>query len=39
VGFTKLLESWPLVRQLREGDLLGVGKAAQSERSRTLTAR
>ena len=30
---------WPVVRQLREGDLLGVGKAAQSERSRTLRSR
>jgi formate dehydrogenase major subunit len=39
VGFTKLLESWPVVRQLREGDPLGLGKAAQSERSRTLTPR
>jgi len=39
VGFTKLLESWPVVRQLRDGDPLGLGKAAQSERSRTLTPR
>jgi formate dehydrogenase major subunit len=39
VGFTKLLESWPVVRQLREGDPLGLGKAVQSERSRTLTPR
>jgi formate dehydrogenase major subunit len=30
---------WPLVRQLTEGDLLGRGKAAQSEHSRTLTPR
>src|SRR3954470_1159527 len=30
---------WPVVRQLREGDLLGLGKAAQSERSRTLRPR
>jgi formate dehydrogenase major subunit len=37
--FTKLLEQWPVVRQLREGDLTGRGKAAQSERSRTLTPR
>src|SRR3954451_3092338 len=39
VGVTKLLESWPVVRQLREGDPLGLGKAAQSERSKTLTPR
>jgi len=39
VGFTKLLESWPVVRQLREGDPLGLGKAAQSPRSRNLRPR
>jgi formate dehydrogenase major subunit len=39
VGFTKLLESWPVVRQVREGDPLGLGKSAQSERSRTLQPR
>jgi formate dehydrogenase major subunit len=39
VGFTKLLESWPVVRQLREGDPLGLGKAVQSEHSRTLRPR
>jgi formate dehydrogenase major subunit len=39
VGFTKLLESWPVVRQLREGDTLGLGKAARTERSRTLEPR
>jgi formate dehydrogenase major subunit len=39
VQLGKLLESWPVVRQLREGDPLGVGKAAQSERSRTLKPR
>jgi len=39
MGFTKLLESWPVVRQLREGDPLGLGRAARSERSRTLTPR
>ncbi len=37
--FTKLLGSWPVVRQLTEGDPLGLGRAAQSERSRTLTPR
>ena len=35
----KRLESWPVVRQLREGDPLGLGKAAQSERSKTLKPR
>jgi formate dehydrogenase major subunit len=36
---TKVLASWPLVRQWTEGDLLGRGEAAQSERTRTLTPR
>jgi formate dehydrogenase major subunit len=36
---TKLLASWPVVRQLREGDALGLGRAAQSRRSHTLTPR
>jgi formate dehydrogenase major subunit len=39
VGFSKLLQSWPVVRQLREGDPLGAGRAVQSERSRTLEPR
>ena len=39
VGVTKLLESWPVVRQVREGDLLGTGRAAQSQRSRDLKPR
>ena len=39
VGFTKLLESWPLLRQVREGDPLGLGKAAQSRRSLELEPR
>ena len=30
---------WPVLRQFREGDPLGLGKAAQSERSRTLKPR
>ena len=33
------LASWPLVRQLREGDPSGRGKAAQSARSRSLKPR
>jgi formate dehydrogenase major subunit len=39
VGLTKLLASWPVVRQLREGDALGLGRAVQSARSRTLRPR
>jgi formate dehydrogenase major subunit len=39
VGFTKLLESWPVVRQVREGDLLGTGSSAQSPRSAALRPR
>src|SRR5690349_17288728 len=34
-----LFESWPVYRQLTGGDRLGRGKAAQSERSLTLTPR
>ena len=33
------LRDWPLVRQFAEGDLLGLGKAAQSKRSRDLKPR
>jgi formate dehydrogenase major subunit len=39
VDIGKLLASWPLVRQLREGDPLGLGKAVQSDRSKTLKPR
>jgi formate dehydrogenase major subunit len=39
VGFTRLLESWPVVRQLRDGDPLALGKAAQSSHSRDLKPR
>jgi formate dehydrogenase major subunit len=39
VGLTKLLGSWPVVRQLQEGDLLGLGKSVRSEHSRTLRPR
>jgi formate dehydrogenase major subunit len=39
MDMAKLLERWPVVRQLREGDLLGTGAAAQSERSRRLKPR
>jgi formate dehydrogenase major subunit len=37
--YAKLIARWPLVRQLTDGDPLGLGKAAQSERSRTLQPR
>jgi formate dehydrogenase major subunit len=39
VQLTRLLASWPVVRQLREGDPLALGKAAQSSRSRALRPR
>jgi formate dehydrogenase major subunit len=35
----RLLESWPALRQIRERDPLGLGRAAQSRRSRDLTPR
>jgi formate dehydrogenase major subunit len=35
----KLINSWPLVRQLTGGDPLGLGKAVQSKRSRELRPR
>ena len=34
-----LVRSWPVVRQLREGDPLGRGRAVQSSRSRALRPR
>ena len=34
-----LLERWPVVRQLRDGDPLGLGPAVQSPRSKTLKPR
>src|ERR671937_454659 len=39
MAFSKLIARWPVVRQIREGDPLGLGKAVQSERSRTLKPR
>src|ERR1700759_3147976 len=39
MSFTRLLQSWPVVRQLTEGDLLGRGKAVESARSRDLQPR
>jgi formate dehydrogenase major subunit len=35
----KAVGRWPVVRQLREGDPLALGRAAQSERSRVLKPR
>jgi formate dehydrogenase major subunit len=39
VGLTKRLEAWPVLRQLREGDPLGLGRSVQSEHSKMLTPR
>src|SRR4051794_1087611 len=36
---SKRLGRWPVLRQLSEGDPLALGKAVQSERSRTLRPR
>jgi formate dehydrogenase major subunit len=36
---SRLLASWPALRQLREGDPLGLGKAVQSPRSQRLKPR
>jgi formate dehydrogenase major subunit len=39
VGLRELLETWPVVRQVREGDLLGTGRAAQSAQTKALRPR
>ena len=39
MGFTKLLDAWPVVRQLRDGDPLARGNAVQSPHSRALRPR
>jgi formate dehydrogenase major subunit len=39
LGLSKLVESWPLVRQLREGDPLGLGRSVQSPKSEALKPR
>jgi formate dehydrogenase major subunit len=39
VGLGKRLGSWPVIRQFRQGDVLGLGKAAQSPRSAGLQPR
>ena len=35
----KWLGSWPVIRQVQQGDILGLGKAAQSPRSEALRPR
>src|SRR3954464_12186309 len=39
VSLQRRIAEWPVLRQLREGDPLALGKAAQSKRSRTLRPR
>jgi formate dehydrogenase major subunit len=39
VALGSLIASWPLLRQLRQGDPLGLGPSVQSPRSRTLKPR
>jgi formate dehydrogenase major subunit len=39
MALSDLLASWPVLRQLREGDPLGLGPAVQSPRSKTLRPR
>jgi formate dehydrogenase major subunit len=39
VTLSDALDRWPVLRQLREGDPLGLGRAARSERSRVLKPR
>jgi formate dehydrogenase major subunit len=39
MGVGRTLQSWPLVRQFRDGDPLGLGKAARSQRSADLKPR
>jgi formate dehydrogenase major subunit len=39
VPLLKRVEAWPLLRQLREGDRLGLGRSVRSEHSKTLKPR
>lgn len=39
MGIRDFIPAWPVVRQLRGGDRLGLGKAAQSEHQSELTPR
>jgi formate dehydrogenase major subunit len=39
MGLRSAITSWPVLRQLRDGDALGLGRSAQSERSVRLRPR
>jgi formate dehydrogenase major subunit len=39
VSLQRRIAQWPVLRQLRDGDPLALGRAAQSQRSRTLRPR
>ena len=39
MAFSKLIAQWPVVRQVRDGDPLGLGKAVQSTRTQNLRPR
>jgi formate dehydrogenase major subunit len=39
MNLAEAIARWPIVRQLREGDPLGLGRAAQSDRSKRLRPR
>jgi formate dehydrogenase major subunit len=39
MDLSSLIARWPLLRQVTDGDALGLGKAAQSTRSKTLRPR
>ena len=39
MGLFDLLSRWPVLRQLKEGDLKGLGQTSMTERSRTLEPR
>ena len=39
MGLRRLLESWPVLKQLQDGDRLGLGPSVQSPRSRSLVPR
>ncbi len=39
MGLRTLIDRWPVLRQLRDGDPLGLGPSVRSPRSETLTAR
>ena len=39
MGLPNWLGSWPVIRQLQQGDILGLGRAAQSPRSAAMEPR